>query len=158
MWRPVCRVAELGSFATIMTDYRQTQKGRSLSAALVIVFVAGLAVFFILTKDPIFTVIGVFLGVLVLSGLYAFLKGETWSICVQDGVLSWSYARWPKSQGSVDLRTTRKIVVDDCSSTALFAFADGTSRKIKLIGSAGRFRDYLKAAFPNIELEFIEGT
>ena len=102
--------------------------------------------------------IGVVLVVFVISGVYAFLKGETWSICVQDGVLSWSYARWPMSNGSVDLRAARKVVVNDCSSTLLFTFADGTSRSIKLLGSGGRFRDYLKTAFPNIELEFIEGT
>ena len=141
-----------------MTDYQYTQKGRSLSTAIVTAFVAVLAALFLLTQNLIFTVIGVFLVALVLSGVYAFLKGETWSFSVQNGILTWSYDRWPKSHGSIDLRVARRVVVNDCSSTLLFTFNDGTSRKIKLLGNGSRFRDYLKSAFPNIELEFIEGT
>jgi hypothetical protein len=141
-----------------MTDYRYTQKGRSLSTVMITAFVAVLAALFFLTHNLIFTVIAVVLVVFVISGLYALLKGEMWSVWVQDGVLGWSYARWPRSHGSVDLRNARRIVVNDCSSTLLFTFEDGTSRKIKLVGSGSRFRDYLKTAFPNIELEFIEET
>ena len=122
------------------------------------VFTAVLAVFFIFTRDPVFTVVGVFLVVLVVSGIYAFLKGEIWSMTIEDGVLSWSYARWPKSSGRIDLSTVRAVVVDDCSSTLAFTFLDASTRKIKLIGYGGRVRDYLAAHFPHIRIEFVEGT
>jgi len=96
--------------------------------------------------------------IIALSGLYACLKGETWSMTVENGFLSWSYERWPRSSGRIDLAAVRSVVVNDCSSALVFAFADGSTRKIKLIGYGAKLRDYLVAQHPQITVEFIEGT
>src|SRR5437660_8149141 len=130
-----------------LSPYLYTQKARSPYVVLVTGFAAFLAVLFFVSRDPFFALFGIFLVVLVFSGIYGSLKGETWSMSVEDGILSWSYARWPKSSGQIDLRTVRDVVVDDCSSTLSFTFLDGSTRKIKLIGHASRFRDYLVAHF-----------
>jgi hypothetical protein len=141
-----------------MTPYLYAEKGRSFRTVFITAFVALLACLFFLVASPVSTVIGAILVVLAISGVYAFLRGETWNISVNDAILSWSYARWPKSSGSIDLSTVRHVVVNDSSSTLSFTFEDGSTRKIKLIGYAGRFRDYLKARFPNITVEFVEGS
>lgn len=138
--------------------YHYTQNGRSLYTILITGGVSALAVLFLVLPSPIFTVLGIGLIILACSGIYAFVKGETWSMRVEDGVLSWSYARWPKSFGRIDLSSVRHVVVNDRSSSLLFTFLDGSSRKIKLIGYAGRFRDYLVAHYPSITVEFVEGT
>ncbi|HZQ46466.1 MAG TPA: hypothetical protein VFC07_05600 [Verrucomicrobiae bacterium] len=121
-------------------------------------FIALLAMTFLQTRDLVFILAGCFPVVLVASGVYSFLRSEEWHIKIHNGILTWSYARWPKSAGSIDLRTVCGIVVSDCSSTLSFSFQDGTSRKIKFIGSGARIRDCLKENFPSIALEFIEGT
>ncbi len=144
--------------SAVQSPYRYTQKARGLYAMVAAAFAAVLATLFIFTRDPVFTVVGVFLVVLVLSGIYAFLKSETWSMTIEDGVLSWSYARWPKSSGRIDLSAVRAVVVDDCSNTLAFTFLDGSTRKIKLIGYGSQFRDYVTAHFPHVSVEFVEGT
>ena len=144
--------------SSVQSPYLYTQKGRSLYTVFIIGFVAALAVLFFVPRDPIFTVIAIFLVVLVFSGIYAFLNGETWSMSVEDGVLTWSYPRWPKSSGRIDLSSVCHVVVDDCSSSLSFKFLDGSTRKIKLIGHASRFRDYLAAHFTSVRVEFVEGT
>ncbi|MDY6866370.1 MAG: hypothetical protein SVT56_00455, partial [Chloroflexota bacterium] len=32
------------------------------------------------------------------------LKGDIWTIRIDEKILSWSYPRWPKSTGQIDLR------------------------------------------------------
>jgi hypothetical protein len=125
---------------------------------LVTGFVAALAVLFLLLRDPIFKVLGVLLIVLVFSGIYAFAKGETWSMSVEKGILTWDYARWPKSSGRVDMSTVRQVVVDDSSSSLLLTFLDGSTRRIKLIGVASQLRDYLVAQCPQVRVEYVEGA
>lgn len=122
------------------------------------VFVVLLSVLFLLTRDPVFSVLGVFLGLLAISAVYAFLKGETWSLQIEGTSLSWSYDRWPRSQGSIDLRTVREIVVDDCSGTLLLTLTDDSHRKVKLIGYGTAIHEHLMRNFPSITLKFIAGT
>lgn len=138
--------------------YNYTQKGRSLSTILVTGLCAILAFSFLIIPYPIPKLIGAFLVVFVFSGFYAFSKGEVWSMSVEDGILSWSYARWPKSSGNIDSSTVCYLLVDDCSSNLSITFLDGSSRKIKLIGHARRFRDYAVSHFPHITVAFVEGT
>ena len=140
------------------TLYTYTQKGRSVYTVLVVGFVAILAVLFFLSRDPVFTAISVFFVVLVCSGIFTFLKGETWSMSIQDGVLSWAYARWPKSSGRIELSAVRAIVIDDCSCALTITFADGSSQKTKLVGYGSRLRDYLATHHPQIAIEYVEGT
>ena len=142
----------------LQQPYHYKHKGRGAYAVLVAGFVAALAIFFFLLGDPVFTVIGIFLVGLVFSGIYAFVKGETWSISVDKGILTWAYARWPKSSGRIDLSTVRHVVVDDSSSSLLLTFLDGSTQRIKLIGIASQFRDYLVAQLPHIKVEYVEGT
>ena len=144
--------------SAVQSPYHYTQKGRGLYSMIKTGFAAVLAALFFFTRDPIFTAVGVFLIVLVFSGIYAFIKGETWSMTIEDGVLSWSYARWPKSSGRIDLSTVRAVVVDDCSSNLVFTFLDGSTRKIKFFGYGSRLRDYLVLHFPHVRVEFVEGT
>jgi hypothetical protein len=143
---------------SIQPPYSYTQKGRSPVTVLLTSLVAAIAIVFFLTRDPVFKIIGVLLVALVISGTYAFLKGETWTMSIADGVLSWSYARWPRSSGRIDLTAVSGVVVDDCSSTLAFTFSDGSTRKIMLIGHATRLRDYLAAHFPQVRVEFVKGT
>jgi hypothetical protein len=154
-------VAELGSLGIMSAQpipYAYTQKGRSVYSVLVVGFIAALAVLFFLSHDPIFTAIGVFFVVLVCSGIFTFLKGEVWSMSIQDGVLSWAYARWPKSSGRIELSSVRAIVIDDCSSALTITFADGSSQKTKLVGYGNRLRDYLASHYPQIVIKYVEGT
>jgi hypothetical protein len=138
--------------------YSYTHNGCSVYSVLVVGFVAALAVLFFLSHDPVFTAIGVLFVGLVCSGIFAFLKREVWSISIQDGVLSWDYARWPKSSGRIELSSVRAIVIDDCSSALTIIFADGSSRKTKLVGYGSRLRDYLACHYPQIAVEYVEGT
>jgi len=138
--------------------YSYTQSGRGLYSIFVIALAAFLAVGFFLTQSFFGIAIGVFLSVFLCSGLYAFFKGETWSMRIEDGFLTWSYARWPRSSGRIDLSTVRAVVVDDCSNRLLFTFSDNSIRKIKLVGHAGSIRDYLVAHFPHIKVEWVAGT
>jgi hypothetical protein len=135
--------------------YFYSQKGRSSYGALATVFAAVLAALFLASH---IWVIGVPLALLAISGIYAFAQGENWNISITDSLLAWSYPRWPKSSGRIDLNSVRTVTVDGCSSTLSFAFADGSTRKIKLIGNAHHFRNYLLAHFPNLKVEFVEGT
>ncbi len=141
-----------------MKPYLYAQKGRSLFSAFLSGFLAVLALLCFLGGQTLTTVIGIVLGVLTISGVWAFVNGEAWVIRVENGVLSWSYARWPKSSGSVDLSRVRGVVVNDCAHLLSFTLEDGSRQEVKLIGDAGGLRDYLKASFPNIRLEFVEGT
>lgn len=143
---------------TVQSSYTNIQKGRGFYSVFATGFTAALAVLFILTYHPIFSSIGIFLAMLAFSGIYAFLKGETWSMSIEDGVLIWSYPRWPKSSGRIDLITVSAVVVDDCSSTLELSVSDGSSRKIKLIGHAAKLRDYLLTHYPHINVKFVEGT
>lgn len=135
--------------------YFYSQKGRSSYGALATVFAAVLAALFLASH---IWVIGVPLALLAISGIYAFTKGETWNISVTDSVLAWSYARWPNSSGRIDLNLVRTVTVNDCSSRLSFTFTDGSVRTIKLVGNAHHFRNYLLAHFPNLKVEFVEGT
>ena len=143
---------------TSPAPYAYTQRGRGIYSIFGIAFTAFLAVGFFLIQKPVGVVIGLILSFFAGSGIYAFFKGETWSIRIEDGFLSWSYARWPKSSGRIDLSTVRAVVVNDCSSRVTFTFSDNRTRKIKLVGPAGRIRDYLVAHFPDIKVEWVEGT
>ena len=138
--------------------YIYTQKGRSLFTVLVSAFVAILAILFFASRNPVFAVMGVFFAVLVFSGIYSFLKGETWRLSVEGGILTWSYARGRSQPGALIWETSAGFVVNDCSSSLLFTFLDGSTRKIRLIGPGTRFRDYLVAHFPHINVEFVAGT
>ena len=72
-------MAEFWTFSEDMTAYLHTQKGRSLTTAFVTAFAALLAFFFFQTGDPVFTVGSVVLGLLAISGAYAFLPlSEMW--------------------------------------------------------------------------------
>lgn len=143
---------------TVQPSYSYTQKARGFYSLFAAGFAVLLAVLFFLTRDLVFVVGGVFLTLLVFSGIYAFFKDETWNMSIAGGVLSWSYARWPKSSGRIELSTVRAIVVDDCSSTLTILFTDDSSRKIKLLGHASRLRDYLAAHYPHIVVEYVAGT
>ncbi|MFA6546970.1 MAG: hypothetical protein WCS99_21315 [Limisphaerales bacterium] len=144
--------------STVQPSYSYEQKGRSVYTVLVVGFVAVLAALFFFSHDPVFTTISAVLVILVCSGIFAFLRGETWSMSIEDGVLSWAYARWPKSSGRISLSTVRAIVIDDCSSSLTITFSDGSTRKVRLVGHASRLRDYLMAHHPEIAVEYVEGT
>lgn len=103
-----------------------------------------------------FKVVGVFLWFLVLSCLYAIIKGETWSISIQDGVLSWSYPRWPKSAGRIELSSVRHLVVDDASDWLRFTFRNGKTQPVQLWAPGRQLHDFVQANFPTITLEHIE--
>jgi hypothetical protein len=141
-----------------MTNYCCSEKARSLYSVFGMTFMGFLAVCFFFTRDAVFVALGVFLVALVIHGIFSFVRNEVWSMNVQDGVFSWSYPGWPRTNGTIDLSKVRKIVVLECGQMQSFTFADGSVRKLKLIGSASRFRDYLQTSFPNISVEFVEGT
>lgn len=143
---------------TVQPSYSYTQKARGLYAVLATGFAALLAVLFIFTRSPVFVACGTLLALLVISGIYAFFKGETWSMRIEDGMLSWAYARWPKSSGTIELSTVCTVVVNDWGSTIEFTFSDGSSRRLKLIGHAAKLRDYLVAHYPHINVKFVEGS
>lgn len=140
-----------------MPEYCHTEKGRSPATIVwtTLVGVLALGMFF---SGPVFAVIGVFFAFLALSGVYAFLKGEQWSIRVEDGVFHWSLDRWPKSRGSIDLAGVSRIVVDDRVGKVLFVFNDGSSRKVRFVGLGSALFSYLKSQFPAITMEFVEGS
>ena len=144
--------------SNVQQPYFYTQKGRSVYALATTGLAAALGFAFFLTRDTVFIIAGVFMMVLVASGIFAFVKGETWSMIIENGVLSWSYARWPKSEGQIDLSTVSSIVIYDSGSTLELSFAAGVSRKIKLIGYGAKLRDYLVRNYPHIDVKFVEGT
>lgn len=106
-------------------DYSYTQRGRSVLTVLLVGLMAALAVVCCLSGNLVCIVVGVLLAFLAGSGIYAFLKGETWRISIEDGVLRWDYSRWPKTSGRIALGTVRRMVIDDCSSAITMTLADG---------------------------------
>ncbi|MGC3991685.1 MAG: hypothetical protein QM796_18740 [Chthoniobacteraceae bacterium] len=138
--------------------FTYVQKGRSVSMVMITLFVTAMAAIFFLTRDVVFMVLGVAFCGLALSGFYAFIKGETWSLQIEDGLFSWSYARWPRSSGTINLQEVLEVVVDDCSSRLTFTFPDGRRQKIHLIGNAAGLRNYLVANYPHLRVKFVEGT
>lgn len=149
-------------------DFHYTQKGRGLYSLLFTAFVAFLAAAFLIiavasvvSRSPVILIAGpvaLFLLFLTVSGLYAFFKGEQWSFHIRDGLLEWSYPRWPKSRGSIALRGVRKVVVNDGVHTLFLTLEDGTTRTIKFFGVGAYLRDYLKESFPHLAVEFLEGS
>jgi len=143
---------------TIQPFYSYEQKGLSAYSVLVIALGGILAGFSFFSHDPIFVVIGVALVVLLCSGIYAFIRGETWSMSIKDGVLTWHYPRWPKSSGSISLSTVLSIVINDCSSSLVIKCAGGEAQKVRLVGHASRLRDYMATYYPQIAVEYVDGT
>eukprot|EP00456_Euglypha_rotunda_P053165 TRINITY_DN4288_c0_g1_i7.p1 TRINITY_DN4288_c0_g1~~TRINITY_DN4288_c0_g1_i7.p1 ORF type:complete len:123 (-),score=1.65 TRINITY_DN4288_c0_g1_i7:103-471(-) len=84
--------------------------------------------------------VGVLLLFLSASCILAFMRGETWRLTINDGILSWSYPRWPKSVGN----------------WLLVTFSDATTQRIMLVGSPHRVRDFLVNHCPHISMTFRE--
>ena len=136
-----------------MTTYLYTEKGRSPRTIILAGLLGALAGFILPGASLTLTVIGVVFAGMGISGVCGLVKGETWSIRIQDNVLSWSYARWPESSGSVDLNTVRCIAVSDRPSRLSFTFGDGTTQTIQLIGNSGRLRECLRDSLPQVKVE-----
>lgn len=140
----------------VQSSYSYTQKGRGVRSAMMTALLAVLAVLFFLIGDLVLRLLGVVAVVFVFSGTYAWFKGEIWTMSIENGVLSWSYARWPSDSGRIELDAVHTVTIDDCSRALTLTFVGGGSRKIKLIGYAYRFRDYLAANYPHIRIKYIE--
>lgn len=138
-----------------ITTYLYAGKGRALRAIVVAAFLGTLAASFLWAASPASIVIEVISAVLGFGGLYALLKSEAWSIRIQDNVLSWSYGPWPRSSGSVDLNTERRIVVSDYCGKLSFTFRDGTTRTIRLIGGSDRLQKDLRDSLSHLKVELV---
>jgi hypothetical protein len=147
-----------GAKETRTSTYRISQNGRDAYPILATAFTAALALTFLFISHWSMKALGAGLVFFALSGAYAFLKGEKWTLGIENGVFSWSYDRWPKSTGRIDLKTVSCVVVDDCSGAVLFTFKDGQTRKVKLLGRGEPLKDYLRQHFPTVAVEFVEGT
>ena len=117
-----------------------------------------MAVAFISARDPLFTTLGILFAFLACSGVYAYVKNEVWSMTIEDGVLTWSSPRWPKSSGKIKLCDVDTIGIQDGSGKVTLVMADGTQQQTRLVGYGANLRDYLKAHHPQITVNFFEGS
>jgi hypothetical protein len=147
----------INTMSAVPSSYTCTQKARGLLMVFAAIFAALLCILFILTRNVVGVTAGVALAVFAFACIYAFVKGDTWSMSIEDGVLNWSYTRWPKSSGRIDLGTVRAAVVNDCGSILEITFADGSSQRLRLFGYAAKLRDYLVTNYPHIKVTFVEG-
>eukprot|EP00456_Euglypha_rotunda_P053163 TRINITY_DN4288_c0_g1_i4.p1 TRINITY_DN4288_c0_g1~~TRINITY_DN4288_c0_g1_i4.p1 ORF type:complete len:140 (-),score=2.12 TRINITY_DN4288_c0_g1_i4:103-522(-) len=101
--------------------------------------------------------VGVLLLFLSASCILAFMRGETWRLTINDGILSWSYPRWPKSVGAIDLsRVCKATIYHSGGNWLLVTFSDATTQRIMLVGSPHRVRDFLVNHCPHISMTFRE--
>ncbi len=121
-------------------------------------FVLFLSAALIFSGNLLAVIFGFGFAILFLSGAYAFIKKEVWTIQIIDSVLSWSYPRWPKSEGMIDLREVREIVVDDRSLYLFITFLDDKTAKVKMCCPGYKLREFLEKNYPDIILTFIEGS
>jgi hypothetical protein len=119
-------------------------------------FVFGLAA--LANKSWIALPIALVLTFFGLCGLFSFSVGDQWTLDVRNGILHWSYDRFPKSSGRIDLRGVNRIIVNDCSARISLIGTDGSTTKIRLTGHGFPLYKYLQANFPEIRVDFIEGT
>jgi hypothetical protein len=154
-----------------MQQYYEIEKGRSIKAILLGGFVLFLSVGFSIAgiegsfyqgftwDSTILLGIGIFLFGLFISCLYAFIKGEKWEISISNSILSWSYPRWPKSNGSIELKNIAKVTIrNDSFSNLKIDFNNGDTKKIKLIGNNYKLKKFFEENYNDIEIEFIDGS
>lgn len=134
--------------------------GRGRLSIMGTVFVGSLTVFsFVVAfQEPVLALFGQLFGFFALSGIYSILKDEKWSIVLEDGVFTWSYPRWPKSSGHFHLRDVRHLEVSESSGKLTATFQDGTTLKVRFVGSGARLYDYVRRYYPDLSVEFIEGS
>ena len=138
-------------------EFKHTQKGRSILSLLVSGVVTILAVGFFLSGVLLFQAISFGLLILVVSSLYAIFRGEEWILGVADSNLYWSYPRWPRSSGEIDLSCVRRVLIDDSSGWLEFRIEDNSLRRVHLLGGAAyKLNDYLRQHFPDIDVELID--
>jgi hypothetical protein len=119
-------------------------------------FVAALALAFFLSGSQFFQIISFILFFLTASGVYACLKGEEWKLEVKESYFSWSYPRWPRSKGTIDLRDVKKVIINDASGRLEFRMRDDSTQRIRMGGGIYQLNAYLQANFPTIEVVLIE--
>jgi hypothetical protein len=136
--------------------YYIIEKGRSFLAILVTALSALVAVLFFIGGTFLLVSGGIIFSLITLRGVVAFIKDDFQHLIIENDILSWNYSRWPKSKGQIDLSTVCYVRLDSDASLSA-SFTDGTSRRIKVIGSVYEFRDFLRQHYPQIQLEFIEG-
>lgn len=136
--------------------FTQQQGGRSLFTILTTVFVIFLALCFASTQELVFVVVSVFLGFLACSCLYTIGTNEVWKMTIERGFLSWSYPRWPRSSGCIDLDGVRSMLIDDGSGKVLIISDDDQSQTVRLIGYGFKLRDFIRSYFPHIIITHIE--
>ena len=139
-----------------MNDFHYAQKGRSVFGLFATTVVAVLALGFFLSGSFPFQLLSFGLLILVISGIYSILKGEQWVIGVKESAFHWSYPRWPRSSGTIDLDKVRRVVIDDASGWLEFHLDGGCSQRIRLAGGAYKLNDFLRYHFPRIIVEMIE--
>lgn len=140
-------------------EFKHTQKGRSILGLLATGVVTILTVGFFLSGVLLFQVISFGLLILVVSSLYAIFRGEEWILGVTDSILHWSYPRWPRSSGEIDLSGVRRVLIDDSSGWLEFRNEDNLLIRIRLLGGAAyKLNDYLRLHFPDIDVKLIDNN
>lgn len=153
-------------------SYQCQQRGRSLATVACTIILAGLGGLLTLVGvsqlicdcDGMFRAGGVVplaVGLLLLflsaRCILAFMRGDTWRLTIRDGLLSWSYPRWPKSVGAIDLaRVCKATIYHSGGNWLLVTFSDETTQRIMLIGWPRRVRDFIVEHYPHIEVTFRE--
>jgi hypothetical protein len=140
-----------------MKNYKSVQRGRGANYIFGTIFVLFLAICFFLSKNIFFKIIGVLTGIGFLRGVYSFLKNYEWILEINNNILSWSYPRWPKSNGCIDLDSAEGIVVKE-SGKLIFRLKNGETKKIRMAAPGHAVHAYLEENFPNIELEYLDST
>jgi hypothetical protein len=142
--------------SVIHPPFAYTQSGRNALPLFLTAFFALLAAICVITDEPLLWVIAAFLLCLALSGLYSIIKGETWTVRIDGDSFIWSYARWPKSSGTIDLKTVRHLIIRDHGSTLTFIFDEGRIHDMKLMAAHPyQLRDYLAENFSRLSVEYI---
>ena len=145
-----------------MKDYFSEQRSRSFLVVGTTAFAAIWSIIFIgggIIGNSMGTVIiAVPVASISAYALYSIISGGRVSITVESGKLTYTSTLWPKGKISFSLSDVVHIQVRNDSLSNRFTMKDRRVHKIRWIGAPYKFRDFIKSEFPNIEVEYIEGS